>query len=129
MRFTGGAVGHKSTQDATKAFSPDELGDDHECEMGAQEERFSDPDDETGDCGAVEIGDRDGDIIDEGDDDAEIEEEIEYGYRMANNDVESEDEPEDEGDEAIDGDIDLGPEDGEECWEEGVLELEEYAAL
>jgi hypothetical protein len=132
MRFTGGAVGHKSTQDATKTFSQDshELGDDRECEIGVQdvqEEMSSDPDVETEDFGAVEIGDRGGlGIIDE--EDAEREEEIEYGYGMVDDEVECEDDPEDDADADSEG-IDLGPEDGEECWEDDVLELEGYAAL
>ncbi|KAN0118275.1 hypothetical protein V8E52_005251 [Russula decolorans] len=92
MRFTDGAVGHKSTQDATKTFSQDsyESEDDHECEMGAQEEGSGDPDVETGDLDAVEIGDQLGDelsiddedelgVIDE--EEAGREEEIEYVLR------------------------------------------------
>jgi len=117
MRFTGGAVGHKSTQDATKTFSQDahELGDDRECEIGVQGEISGDPDVETEDF----------DVIDEED---TVGEEIEYGYRTVNDGVECEDDPEDEGDTDSEG-IDLGPEDGEECWEDNVLDLEGYAAL
>lgn len=133
MRFTGGAVGHKSTQDVTKIFSQDsyEPRDDRECEMGAHEERSGDSDVETGDFDAVEIENRDElDVIDE-EEDPDREEEIEYGYRMVDDEVECEDEPEGEGDADDDdeGIVDLGPEDGEECWEDSVLELEGYAAL
>lgn len=116
MQFTGGAVGHKSTQGVTRVFSQDshELGGDRDCEMGAQQERSSDLD--------VETRDRDELSIDDEEEDAEGEEEIEYGYR------EDEDGGEGDADNSDEG-IDLGPEDGEECWEDGVLDLEGYAAL
>jgi hypothetical protein len=140
MRFTDGAVGHKSAQDAMKTFSQDsyESKDDHECEMGAQEEGSGDPDVETGDLDAIEIGDRLGDELSIDDEDelgvidekeAGREEEIEYGYRMVDDEAECEDEPEDESDASDEDIVDLGPEDGEECWEDTLLDLEGYAVL
>jgi hypothetical protein len=128
MRFTGGAIGHKSTQGAMKMFSQEsyELGDNHECETGVQEEGSGDPDVEAGDFDAV--GDQDELGVIDKEEGAESEEEIEYGYRMVDDEFEGEDEPKDDSD---DGDecIDLGPEDGEECWEDSMLDLEGYAEL
>jgi len=131
MRFTGGAVGHKSTQDVTKTFSQDshELGDDRECGIDVQGEISGDPDVESEGFDAIKIGDQGKlGVIDSDEEDTEIQEEIEYGYRMVDDEVECEDEPEDEGDADGEG-IDLGPEDGEECWEDDVLDLEGYATL
>jgi hypothetical protein len=131
MRFTGGAVGHKSTRDVTTTFSQDsrELGDDRECEIGIQDEMSDDSDVKTKGFEAIKIGNQDKlGVIDSDEEDAEIEEEIEYGYRMVDDEVECEDGPEDEGDADSEG-IDLGPEDGEEDWEDDVLDLEGYAVL
>jgi hypothetical protein len=60
------------------------------------------------------------------DDEEREEEEIDYGYGVIDEEAELEDKEE------VDSDGqggDLGPEDGEENWEDDVLELEGYAAL
>jgi hypothetical protein len=135
MRFTAGAVGHKSTQGATRTFSQDsyELGDDREDETGIKQNVPGDPTVQTelGDHG-VEVAAGDFTLNDDNEledvvADEEGEAEIEYGYRMLDEE-DWEDEPEDEIDTDGEGG-DLGPEDGEEGWEDDVFELEGYAAL
>ena len=110
MRFTDGAVGHKSTQKVTKVFSQDscELQHDREDEISEQ---------------LVDVG---GGADDGEDDEGREEEEIDsdYGYKEVDEEAELQDEEEADSDGG-----DLGPEDGEENWEDDVLELEGYAAL
>jgi hypothetical protein len=126
MRFTSGGIGHKSTQtnampipDAevdgidVDSFADEGLMDSDEGAHGGEETNAPD----AGSDGCDDI---------EGVDDVEVEEvefdeENDYGY--------ADEEEDDEGDDETEDATGLGPEDGEEGWEDDILDLEGYAAL
>lgn len=108
MRFRGGGIGHKAMWDALAKISKEF--------HGLFEEDGEDP--MTGGSGLdQDHGDNAGDSDDDGDDEGE-------DSQAENSDDETDDE---DGDEDVDG-ADLGPEDGEEAWED-VLDAEGYAPL
>jgi hypothetical protein len=103
MRFSSGRIGHISSTQTTI----DDDGSDDEGDIIELEEVGCDGPNEDEDLGLDEV---------------ETDEEIDYGYV-----------DKDEGEEEAEGDDEngdgLGPEDGEEGWEEDILELEGYAEL
>ena len=106
MRFSSGRIRHKSSIQTT-VIDGDSIDDEGDA-VGLDEIGYGPNEDEG-------LGVRP-------DDEVESDEEIDYGYVDAD-----EDEERDEGDdENEDG---LGPEDGEEAWEENILGLEGYAEL
>lgn len=122
MRFDGGGIGHKSTFTA----APPLVGPDGDAEADGIGSGMGNPgggEEDGGTAGGLHL-----------EDDAELPEEVDsgeeadYGYAG-----ESEEEDEDGEDDEMDGcDLDgggLGPEDGEEAFEDDVLELEGYAPL
>jgi hypothetical protein len=141
MRFRGGGVGHKSTRDATRKFLEDRDPLDRITPAAPNEvtDSESEQDGEDGEDAPVAgeemmdgiEGDEDEDVTADGNDDMQLDSEMdEYGYGGLDQEEEQTDDEDDEdnGDEndGLDADDDLGPEDGEDDADD---DLEGYGDL
>ena len=113
MRFRGGGVGHKSTREATNCFLPDrdalDKGKAHKMEPVGEQPIivFSEDDEELDEVIEPEGSDSEQEM--------QILEEFDYGYAEIDSDEDWEDLKPEGMDDELDGEPDLGAEDGEDA--------------